>query len=144
MERRTMGNWDEQAESIMAERFGKDAVIAMATVDNGKPYVRFVNAYYEDGSFYTITYASSNKIKHIEKDPIAAIAGEWFTAHGIGCNLGYFGNQENAAIAEKLRIAFSDWIDNGHNDFSDKNTIILQVKLTDAVLLSHGTRYDFE
>ncbi|MBQ6520102.1 MAG: pyridoxamine 5'-phosphate oxidase family protein, partial [Anaerolineaceae bacterium] len=61
-----MGNWDEQAESIMAERFGKDAVIAMATVDNGKPYVRFVNAYYEDGSFYTITYASSNKMKHIE------------------------------------------------------------------------------
>ena len=138
-----MGNWDEQAESIMAERFGKDAVIAMATVDNGKPDVRFVNAYYEDGSFYIITYALSNKMKHIKKDPIAAIAGEWFTAHGIGYNLGYFGNQENTVIAEKLRAAFSDWIDNGHNDFSDKNTIILQVKLTDAVLLSHGTRYGF-
>ena len=79
-----------------AERFGKDSVIAMATVDNGKPDVRFVNAYYEDGSFYIITYALSNKMKHIKKDPIAAIAGEWFTAHGIGYNLGYFGNQENA------------------------------------------------
>ena len=66
-----MGNWTEKAESIMAERFGKDSVIAMATVDNGKPDVRFVNAYYEDGSFYIITYALSNKMKHIKKDPIA-------------------------------------------------------------------------
>jgi len=32
--------------------------------------------------------------------------------------------------------------DNGHNDFSDENTIILKVEITDAVLLSHGTRYE--
>lgn len=138
-----MGNWNVQAEKIMAERFGKDTVIAMATVNDGVPYVRYVNAYYESGSFYTITYALSNKMKHIEKDPIVGIAGEWFTAHGKGCNLGYFGNPENAAIAEKLRIAFADWIDNGHNDFSDKNTIILRVELSDAVLLSSGKRYEF-
>lgn len=51
----------------MMERFGKDTVIALATVEHEVPYVRNVNAYYEDGSFYIITYALSNKIKQIEK-----------------------------------------------------------------------------
>ena len=48
-----------EAEKIMFERFGKDTVIALATVENGIPYVRSVNAYYENGSFYIITYALS-------------------------------------------------------------------------------------
>ena len=137
-----MKNWNDQAEKIMVERFGRDTVISLATIKDGVPYVRYVNAFYENGSFYTITYGLSNKMKHIEVNPVVAIAGEWFTAHGKGINLGYFGKPENALIAEKLRMAFSEWIDNGHNDFSDVNTIILQVELTDAVLLSHGTRYE--
>ena len=137
-----MKNWNDQAEKIMTERFGKDTVISLATIKDGVPYVRYVNAFYENGSFYTITFGLSNKMKHIEVNQVVAIAGEWFTAHGKGINLGYFGKPENALIAEKLRMAFSEWIDNGHNDFSDENTIILQVELTDAVLLSHGTRYE--
>ena len=132
-----------EAEIIMIERFGKDTVIALATVEHEVPYVRKVNAYYEDGSFYIITYALSNKIKQIEKNPNVAIAGEWFTAHGKGKNLGYFGKEENRTIAEKLKIVFAQWIDNGHNDFDDENTIILCVELTDGLLLSHGTRYEF-
>ena len=68
--------------------------------------------------------------------------GEWFTAHGKGITLGYFGKEENRRIAEKLREVFSEWIDNGHNDFSDENTIILCVELTDGLLFSHGTRYE--
>ena len=132
-----------EAETIMIERFGKDTVISLATVEHEVPYVRNVNAYYEDGSFYIITYALSNKIKQIEKNPNVAIAGDWFTAHGKGNNLGYFGKKENHIIAEKLKIAFAEWIDNGHNNFDDENTIILCVELTDGLLLSHGTRYEF-
>lgn len=45
----------EEAEKIMQERFGKDTIIALATVDDGIPYVRYVNAYYENGAFYIIT-----------------------------------------------------------------------------------------
>ena len=138
-----MKNWDEQTEKIMIERFGKDTVISLSTVDNGIPYVRYVNAYYEKGAFYIITYALSAKMKHIEKNSTVAIAGDWFTAHGKGVNLGFFGKEENALIAEKLRKAFAEWIDNGHNNFDDKNTIILCVELTDGLLLSHGIRYEF-
>lgn len=133
----------EEAEAIMIERFGKDTVIALATAEDGIPYVRNVNAYYEDGAFYIITYALSNKMKQLEKNPAAAIAGEWFTAHGKGVNLGWFGKKENREIAGKLRAAFHEWIDNGHNNFDDENTIILCIELTDGLLLSHGTRYEF-
>nr|WP_302134919.1 pyridoxamine 5'-phosphate oxidase family protein [uncultured Schaedlerella sp.] len=138
-----MKNISSEAEKIMVERFGKDTVIALATVEDGVPYVRSVNAYYENGAFYIITYARSNKMRQIENNPIVAISGEWLTAHGKGINLGYFKREENQLIAEKLKIAFSEWIDNGHNDFDDENTIILCVKLTDGLLLSHGTRYEF-
>ena len=137
-----MKKLSEEAEKIMTERFGKDTVIALATAENEVPYVRYVNAYYEDGAFYTITHALSNKMKHLKNNSDVAIAGEWFTAHGKGINLGYFGKEENRRIAEKLREVFSEWIDNGHNDFSDENTIILCVELTDVLLFSHGTRYE--
>ncbi|MBR6103213.1 MAG: pyridoxamine 5'-phosphate oxidase family protein, partial [Ruminococcus sp.] len=83
-----------------------------------------------------------NKIRQIEKNPVIAIAGEWFTAHGQGTDLGFFGKEENIEIAAKLKTAFAAWIDNGHNDLNDRNTVILCVELTDAVLLSHGTRYE--
>ena len=134
----------EEANAILAERFGKDSIIALATIHEGIPYVRHVNAYYENGAFYIITDARSRKMRQIENNPSVAIAGDWFTAHGTGVNLGFFGKEDNHQIAGRLKEAFREWIDNGHNDFADENTIILCVKLTDGLLLSHGTRYDIE
>ena len=132
-----------KARQIMDERFGRDTLIALATVDANIPNVRTVNAYYENGAFYIITHAQSNKMKQITKNPNVGICGEWFTAHGKGVSLGYFGKAENRLIADKLKRVFAKWIDNGHTDFEDENTIILCVELTDGLLLSHGTRYEF-
>ena len=142
--KRIMEKLTSKTERLMTERFGKDTVIALATTEDGVPYVRYVNAFYEDGAFYIITHALSGKMKQLGKNPAAAIAGEWFTAQGTGINLGYFGKQENRKIAEKLRKAFAAWIDNGHNDFADENTCILCVRLSDGVLLSHGERYEID
>lgn len=139
-----MEKLNSESEKIMNERFGRDTIIALATTENGIPHVRYVNAYYEEGAFYVITYGLSNKMRQIGQNPDVAIAGEWFTAHGRGINLGYFGKDENAEIAGKLKKAFAEWIDNGHNDFSDVNTCILCIGLTDGVLFSHGTRYDID
>lgn len=44
----------------------------------------------------------------------------------------------------KLRKAFHEWIDNGHNNFDDENTCILRIQLTDGILFSNGTRYDID
>ena len=133
-----------EIEKILIERFGNDNIIALATTVDNKPYVRSVNSFYENGSFYVLTYGLSNKMKQIHQNPCVAIAGDWFTANGQGINLGYFGDKENKKIAKKMLVIFSEWINNGHNNFEDKNTCILQIKLTDGVLFSQGTRYDID
>lgn len=133
-----------EIEQIMNERFGKDSLIALATVEDNTPCVRAVNAYYEDGSFYVVTYALSGKMQQLAKNPAAAICGDWFTAHGEGESLGHILKEENAAIAAKLRTAFAAWYSNGHTDESDPNTVILRIRLTDGVLFSNGTRYEIE
>ena len=53
-------------------------------------------------------------------------------------------NNSGLVIAEKMKVAFSEWINNGHNNFEDENTCILQIELIDGVLFSHGTRYDID
>lgn len=139
-----MAHFPGQAQQIMNERFSRDSLIALATAVDGMPYVRTVNAYYEDGAFYVITHARSGKMQQIARNSALAISGDWFTAHGRGENLGWFGKMENKAIAEKLMNAFASWIGNGHNNFEDENTIILRIRLTHGVLFSHGTRYDID
>ena len=131
-----------EIEAILNERFGHDSLIALATIHDGKPAVRAVNALYIDGSFYVITHALSGKMQQLAVDPHAAICGEWFTANALGENIGHVRAPENAALATRLRNAFSSWYCNGHVDESDPHTCILRLHLTDGVLMHHGTRHE--
>ena len=134
----------KETEEILLERFGRDSMIALATAVDNVPYVRIVDAFYEDGAFYVLTHGLSGKMKQIEQNPTVAISGEWFTAQGEGINLGYFGKAELSCIADRMRRVFSAWIDNGHNDFNDINTCILCIRLTGGILFSNGTRYEID
>ena len=135
-----MSKYDEAIE-ILTQRFARDSLISVATVHENRPYVRTVDGYYENGAFYTVTYALSNKIKHIQDAPEVAICGEWFTGHGIGENLGHVGKPSNASVMDTLREAFAAWYSNGHTDESDPNTCLLRITLTDGILFNNGTRY---
>ena len=134
---------DAKALAIMDERFAKDTELSLATLEDGRPAVRIVDAYYREGCFYAITYALSAKMKQIEKTPAVAVCGQWFTGRGVGESLGWILDEKNKAIRTMLRSAFA-WYDNGHINENDRNTIILRIKLTDGVLLSHGTRYELD
>ena len=81
---------NEHTNAILMERFGKDSLMALATVDHGIPSVRTVNAVYIDSAFYVVTYALSAKMQQIAKNPTVAVCGEWFTAHGVVENQGMF------------------------------------------------------
>ena len=133
-----------KALSHMEERFGHDSLISLATAEGNRPSVRIVNSYYEDGAFYTVTYALSNKMKQIQKNPEVAICGEWFTANGIGENLGYVRDEKNTEIMSKLRAVFAEWYENGHTNENDPNTCLLRVKLTDGVLFHNGVKYNID
>lgn len=134
----------EQAMKIMEGRFGCDTLIALATTQGEIPFVRTVNSYYENGAFYVITHALSDKMKQLGENPHAAVCGDWFTGHALGESLGWICLPENRVIADKLRTVFAEWYDNGHIDEKDENTVILKLCLTDGVLADHGTWYQMD
>ena len=137
-----MEKLNERAAAVMDERFSRDSLIALATVEDGKPFVRAVNSFYENGSFYVITHAASNKMRQIGKEPAVSVCGDWFTGQGIGENLGHVSN--HPVLMEKLRAAFAAWYGNGHVNENDPGTVILRIRLISGVLFDHGKRYDID
>ena len=134
----------QAALDVMNERFGKDSLIALATLDGTRPSVRTVDALYMDGAFYVITHALSGKMQQIAVNPAVGVSGEWFTGHGVGENIGHVCAEKNQAIAGKLRAAFASWYQNGHTNEADPNTCILRIRLTDGVLFAEGKQYDIQ
>ena len=134
----------EKYAEILNERFGKDSLMALATVDaDGIPWVRTINAIFHEDSFYTITYALSNKMRHIKNNSSVALSGEWFSGHAVGEDLGHIKLEKNKEIADRLRAAFASWYDDGHVNEDDPNTVVLKMKLTDGTLFRNGAKYEF-
>jgi hypothetical protein len=142
-----MNNY-EKGMAILEEKFGggKDNVISLATIDTklneqGKPrpVVRDVDAYYADGTFYSVTYGKSSKMEQIAQNNEVAVAVhfEWFTARGIGENLGWVLDPKNAELRDILRKVFEKWYDMA-NDESDQNCCFLKISLTKGLInLNH-------
>jgi len=116
---------------------GKDNVIALATVEMDpasgipQPYVREVDAYYENGVFYVTTWGKSKKILQIveNKEVGLVVCKEGISGCGIGKNLGWVMEPKNAEIRSKLREAFSVWYDHANNE-QDENCVILSIEMT--------------
>ena len=49
----------EKAMKVIKELFARDYQFAMATAHENSPSVRFVDTFYEDGSFFVVTYAKA-------------------------------------------------------------------------------------
>lgn len=133
-----MNKYDE-AMKLLDEKLGnKDGLISLSTIalepgagGKSRPAARIVDAYYEDGAFYTVTYATSDKMLQIAQNPEVAVCiiVENFTADGIGENLGWVCDEKNVEMMEKLRKIFAEWYYEANND-EDPNTCLLRVRLT--------------
>ena len=129
----------EEATKLLDEKLGnKDGLISLSTIalepgadGKSRPAARIVDAYYEDGAFYTVTYATSAKMLQIAQNPEVAICVivDNFTADGIGENLGWVCNEKNAGMMTKLREIFAAWYHEANND-EDPNTCLLRIRLT--------------
>lgn len=117
---------------------GKDNIIALASIaldksinGNPYPYVREVDAYYENGTFYVTTWGKSNKILQIEnnEDVGFVVCQEGISGSGRGENLGWVLDPKNSEIRSKLRKAFSNWYDHANNE-EDENCVILAIHTT--------------
>ena len=136
-----MSTFDE-AMKLLDEKLGnKDGLITLSTIalepgpdGKSRPAARIVNAYYEDGAFYTVTYATSGKMLQIAQNPEVAVCVivDNFTADGIGENMGWVCDEKNAQIMTKLRKIFAEWYNEANND-EDPNTCLLRVRLTNGL-----------
>ncbi len=133
---------------------GKDNVIALSTIAMEPsadgipfPYVRDVDAFYEDGVFYITTWAKSNKMQQIARNKEVAFVVhlEGISGNGIGENLGWVFDPKNAELRAKLRKAFSDWYDFANNE-QDENCVILAIRFTRGrIFRDHGAvRYNMD
>ncbi len=132
-----MNKYDEAMELLEEKLGNKDGLIALSTIvlgsgidDKYRPSVRIVDAYYENGAFYTVTNAKSGKMLQIAQNPMVAICPivESFTAEGIGENLGWVCDEKNMAMMTKLRELFAAWYHEANND-ADPNTCLLRIRL---------------
>lgn len=133
-----MNTYEEAMDLLQAQVGNKDGLISLSTLAlepgvNGKPRpaARIVDAYYEDGAFYTVTNAASGKMQQIAQNPEVAVCiiVENFTADGIGENLGWVCEEKNTEMMAKLRKIFAEWYYVANND-DDRNTCLLRIRLT--------------
>lgn len=149
-----MSRYEEGIALINERCANKDNLISLATIAtesnaDGKPVpvVRDVDAYYEDGTFYVVTYQQTGKMQQIEKNNEVAfsVCSQWFSGKGVGVNLGWVLDPKNAEIRTKLRTVFAEWYDFANNE-QDKNCCYLAIRLTKGtVIKDHGAaRYEID
>lgn len=148
----------QEAMELLEERYGsgKDNTVSLATIslslgENGLPcpYVREIDAFYEDGTFYAITYGLTKKIKDVNVNPNISIAVKDvkdgvlydFVGIGEGKNLGWVLKPENSHIREKMHKVFAEWYHDA-NDENDENFVVFAMYLKKGTLrINHGQKY---
>jgi len=150
-----MNKYEEAMKKLDEDFGGKDNLISISTIslsqnDDGscRPDARLVDAHYENGAFYTVTYATSNKMLQIAKNPNVALCFvvDKLTVDGIAENLGWVCDEKNLDLMSRIRPVFAKWYDEANND-EDQSTCLLRVTLTKGLWFDahtgEGTRVDF-
>lgn len=136
----------EEALALMQEKFSRDYQFSLATAYKQRPSQRFVDAYYDGGYFYVVTYRGSNKIKEIEENKHVSLIGRRGDAFsGEAVCIGHPLLPENSAIREKLIAAFAAWYF-AHNNEEDSDMCYLRIKPNSGFFhyKGHAYRLDFE
>lgn len=143
-----MNNY-EKGIKILEKRCGnnKDNIISLATISTNLSYdgqpipaVRNVDAYYEDGAFYIVTYGKSNKMIEIgqNKNVAFSVNSQNISGTGVADNLGWVLDPKNEVIRTKLRQVFAKWYDEANNE-ADENFCYTAIRIANAtVVTGHG------
>ena len=130
----------EKSMTVLSELFGRDYQFSLATTKDNKPSVRVVDTYYEEGIFWIVTYATSNKVKEIDANADVALCDQFYSFKGKAYNVGHPLKEENRKIREKLIKVFQPWYFE-HNDENDDNMCYVKVDLTEGFFYKDGIGY---
>ena len=118
----------EKSIHVMNELFARDYQFAMATVKDNTPSVRFVDTFYESGSFYVVTHSKSQKVQELKINNQVSLCNKLYRFSGSGYNIGHPLLTENRAIREKLIKVFEPWYF-AHNNENDENMCYVKIEL---------------
>lgn len=130
----------EKSLDVLVELFGKDYQFALATSKENVPSVRFIDTYYEDGAFYMVTYAKSQKVIEMCGNEKVALCNKLYKFIGTAHLLGHPLKDENRNIRSKLIEVFSPWYFK-HNNENDENMCYVKIELGSGFFYNDGTGY---
>ena len=130
----------EKSLNVLEDIFAKDYQFALATSNDNIPSVRFVDTFYDNGVFYIVSYAKSQKVKEIEKNSEISMCSKLYRFTGIAHNIGHPLLEENHRIRAKLIKAFEPWYFQ-HNNENDENMCYVKIELKQGFFYKEGTGY---
>ncbi|WP_160689199.1 pyridoxamine 5'-phosphate oxidase family protein [Clostridium sp. C2-6-12] len=138
-------NTYEKSLNVLKELFARDYQFALATSKDNVPSVRFIDTFYDDGAFYIVSYAKSQKVQEIEENSEISLCNKLYRFSGKAYNIGHPLLEENQGIREKLIKVFEPWYF-AHNNESDENMCFVKIELKQGFFYKDGTGYkvDFE
>lgn len=133
----------EKSIEVLTELFNRDFTFSLATVKGDMPAVRVVDTYYDNGAFWVVTYANSNKVNEIIANPRVALCNNLYSFKGKAFNVGHPLDKKNQEIREKLIEAFKPWYF-AHNNENDENMCFVKVELEYGFFYKNGKGYKVE
>ena len=133
----------KNAITLMEELFSRDYQFAMATTVNNIPTLRFIDTYFDNGAFYAVTYANTNKVKEIAVNPNVALCSRMgYSFCGKAYNIGHPLLPENSEIRSKLIKAFEAWYFEHNNE--DDDICILKIVPERGFVHEDGIGYNID
>lgn len=126
---------------VMNELFARDYQFALATSNNNIPSVRFVDTFYDNSSFYIVTYAKSKKVEEIKSNPNVSLCNKLYSFNGTAYNVGHPLESRNSEIREKLINAFEPWYFK-HNNENDENMCYVKIELKSGFFYKNGMGFE--
>jgi len=130
----------EKVLQVMNELFARDYQFAMATVKGNTPSVRFVDTFFEDDSFYVVTYLKSQKVQELIENSQVSLCNKLYRFSGNAYNIGHPLLEENKPIREKLIKVFEPWYF-AHNNENDENMCYVKIELKEGFFYKDGIGY---
>lgn len=125
---------------VLQQLFGRDYTFMLATTNQNIPTIRVVDTFYENDAFWIVTYATSNKVEEISKNPNVALANNFHNFQGKAYHIGHPLKPENQGIREKLIKVFDGWYFK-HNDEKDENMCFIKVEPETGFFHKDGVGY---
>lgn len=121
----------------MEELFAKDCTFSLATARDNVPSVRVVDAFFDDGAFYVVTWNESGKAHEIGDNPHVSLCSGLYRFICTAANIGHPLQPENAGIRAKLIEAFAPWYFR-HNDEGSGSMCYLKITPSQGFVYKDG------